>query len=535
MTGIRDDDFSETHEWEIDKAGTHKQLRKQHDDVYGNMMEPIQNALDANDKGEPNTVEVRLGHSPSEPNVVVSDCGNFGITRDYDGDINRFTAALKATSEKIKRGLARKGIGMFQYTEIASKVIITSMDKEMIHRIPIYVTQAGTTAYGRIISKPNHLQKYKEEFEIDRPSTIVEFWNRDPELPKINANTLIDRAREKWSLRLYDNPKTALIIEDKQIQPTDEMIAHPPKHIQTMTGGHKIRGHLWYDPKGNGRIKIFQNGYLVESRQFEPRQVSGYIEVPNIIETTSGRTSFETNDKMWPELDGRIKEEMKKFPRISKEQVDEKSVAKIRDMVQNILDLKKSPLAYGGKQDLTKVLTTGDRRSDDTPGYRVSDKEPDPDREPEGREPHTRDNTHVTRVGIKGIDKVKRTSKEEKSKRKKYPELDVDEHAHWGEDRPLLILLENRDAPPPILLINNDNAEYPIYEQTKLYQPLLYNRKMTDWISELDAQRSGETNEEVRIIFSRRRVAAWKKQDIYPTVQATTTTGNGLFLKRGRK
>jgi hypothetical protein len=58
---------------------------------------------------------------------------------------------------------------------------------------------------------------------------------------------------------------------------------------------------------------------------------------------------------------------------------------------------------------------------------------------------------------------------------------------------------------------------------------------MTDWISELDAERSGETNEEIRMIFSRRRVAAWKKQDIYPTVQATTTTGNGLFLKRGRK
>jgi hypothetical protein len=93
----------------------------------------------------------------------------------------------------------------------------------------------------------------------------------------------------------------------------------------------------------------------------------------------------------------------------------------------------------------------------------------------------------VTRVGIKGIDKVKRTSEEEKSKRKKYTALDVDEHAHCGEDRPLLILFENREAPPPILLINNDNAEYPIYEQTKLYQPLLHNRKLTNWTSELDA------------------------------------------------
>src|SRR5918994_937871 len=102
------------------------------------------------------------------------------------------------------------------------------------------------------------------------------------------------------------------------------------------------------------------------------------------------------------------------------------------------------------------------------------------------------------------------TELEMQSKRKKYPALDVDEHAHCGEGRPLLILFENRDA-------------------------LLHNRKLTDWTSELDAERSGETNEEIRMIFSRRRVAAWKKQDIYPKVHATATTGNGLFLKRGRK
>lgn len=195
---------------------------------------------------------------------------------------------------------------------------------------------------------------------------------------------------------------------------------------------------------------------------------------------------------------------------------NEKAIAKIRDMVQNILQLDKSPVAYGGKTDNTKTLTTSDRHGDDTVGYGVSDKEPDEDRGKITREEHERNNEHVTRIGKNGKDLVKRVS-DEKGKRKKYTALDVDEHAHCGEDRPLLILFENIDAPPPMLAINNDSAEYPIYEQTK-GQPEVHNRKMIDWVSELDAERRGEIDEEIRMVLSKRRVIGWKKQDIYPKI-----------------
>lgn len=517
MTGseeIRDDDFSERHDWEVDPSGIHRQLRKQHDEVYGNIMEPIQNALDSNDEGEPNTIEVRLGQNPSEPTLVVSDRGNYGITKDYKGDINKFMESLKATSEKINRGLARKGIGMFQYTEIAPKVVITSMDKEMIHRIPIYETPYGTTAYGRQVSKPI-MEKYKVEFGISRPGTIDSFFGRDPELPKINAKKLIDVVKEKWALRLIDNPKIALIVEGKQIEPANNIVEHPPRHIQTMAGGHIVRGNLWLDPKGNGRIAIFQNGYLVEYIQFDTRQVSGYLEC-NKLGTNSARTTFDKNTKTWIDFRQRVMRELLKFPRISSDVQNEKAISKIRDMVQSILQLDKSPVAYGRKTDNTKTLTTGDKPGDDTVGYGVSDEEPDQDREKITREEHERNNEYVTRVGKNGKDLVKRAS-DEKGKRKKYTALDVDEHAHCGEERPLLILFENKDAPPPMLAINNDNAEYPIYEQTK-GQPVVHNRKMIDWVSELDAERRGEIDEEIRIVLSKRRVIGWKKQDVYPKI-----------------
>jgi hypothetical protein len=41
---------------------------------------------------------------------------------------------------------------------------------------------------------------------------------------------------------------------------------------------------------------------------------------------------------------------------------------------------------------------------------------------------------------------------------------------------------------------------------------------MIDWVSELDAERRGEVDEEIRTVLSKRRVIGWKKQDIYPKI-----------------
>ena len=151
---IRPDDYSEAHELPVDLVGAHKQLRNLQDNIYGYIMEPAQNAYDSNDKGVHNIIEMKIGHKEGDPDFVISDRGLSGITKDYEGDIDRFLDDMKATTEKVKRGLNRKGIGMFQYTNIAPKVIITSMDQEMIYRIPMWVTPAGATAYGKVQRKP---------------------------------------------------------------------------------------------------------------------------------------------------------------------------------------------------------------------------------------------------------------------------------------------------------------------------------------------------------------------------------------------
>lgn len=216
---IRPDDYSEVHDLQVDIVGVHKQLRNLQDNIYGYIMEPLQNAFDSNDEGVRNTIEMRIGHKEGEPDFVISDRGESGITKDYDGDIDKFLDSMKATTEKLKRGLNRKGIGMFQYTNIASNVIITSMDQEMIYRIPMWVTPIGTTAYGKIQRKPRN-QKYEHEFGIFHPGTVVAFHNRDPKAESIIEKDLIKNIREKFALRLYDNRKSITIIVDgKEVNP----------------------------------------------------------------------------------------------------------------------------------------------------------------------------------------------------------------------------------------------------------------------------------------------------------------------------
>jgi hypothetical protein len=510
---IRPDDYSEAHELQVDLVGVHKQLRNLQDSIYGYLMERLQNAYDSNDEGVPNMIEMKIGHKEGEPDFVISDRGQSGITKDYNGDIDRFLDDMKATTEKLKRGLNRKGIGMFQYTNIASNVIITSMDQEMIYRIPMWVTPAGATAYGKIQRKPKN-EKYEREFGIFHSGTIVAFHNRDPKAETITEKEVIKNVREKYALRIYDNHKSVTtIVEGRTVSPPPWIEAHPPRFLQRMTGGHDIRGNLWYDEKGNGHIKIFQDGYLVEEVQFEPRKCSGYLEI-NILETNAGRTRFGKDNELWNDFKRRVQMLMQVFPRIQQEAQDEKYIKKVLDIAQSVLIFNKVPTAYGGSKEVTKVQTTGDRHGSEMVGYPVSP-EPDLDRNIIQRPgTHSRDPTNQTRVGNLGMNSVKKTG-QEKGKRKEYRALDFQENQHIGADKPLFCLYQDRK--PWLLLENADNAEHAIYEQTK-DQPRIHNCKLLDWFAEVNADTSGEIDEKTRMNLSRQRVLAWKVAGYYPTV-----------------
>jgi hypothetical protein len=406
---IRPDDYSEAHELPVDLVGAHKQLRNLQDNIYGYIMEPAQNAYDSNDKGVHNIIEMKIGHKEGDPDFVISDRGLSGITKDYEGDIDRFLDDMKATTEKVKRGLNRKGIGMFQYTNIAPKVIITSMDQEMIYRIPMWVTPAGATAYGKVQRKPRN-ERYEHEFGIFHPGTIVAFHDRDPNAEAITERELIKSIREKYALRIYDNRKSVTtVVDGKTVNPPAWLEAHPPRFVQRMRGGHDIRGNVWFDEKGSGRIKIYQDGYLVEEVQFEPRQCSGYLEI-NILETNAGRTRFGKDNELWNDFKHRVQNLLQVFPRIQEEAQDEKHIKKVLDIAQSVLILNKVPTAFGGSKDVTKVRLTGDRQGSEMVGYPVSP-EPDPGRNIIQRPTHTRNPTNQTRVGDQGTDNARKHGK----------------------------------------------------------------------------------------------------------------------------
>ena len=116
---IRDDDFSELTRWKVDELGAHKYLEDVQDDLYSYMIEPIQNAMDSNDEGEPNIVSISTKSDP----IIVQDEGKKGITKDYEGDVNRFLQAQKATTEKGKRGSKKKDRDAWRIDEGVQKII----------------------------------------------------------------------------------------------------------------------------------------------------------------------------------------------------------------------------------------------------------------------------------------------------------------------------------------------------------------------------------------------------------------------------
>lgn len=523
------DDFSEKHLLPIDLIGAHKQFSNLQDNIYGYIQEVNQNMFDSNDSGKPNVLEILLNPG-QEPSIKFIDRGPYGITKNHNGDIDAFISELKATTQKeVQQGLRRKGIGMFQYPNIAPFVIITSMDQEMIYHIPLWRTPEGGTAYGKISKKPAMLQKYRDSFGIYEPGTMVAFHHRPKDAQKIDEKELIKITKEKWALRLFDEPKITFLINGKTITPMQYILDHPPHFIQRMNSGANIRGNIWKDEEGNGHIKVFQDGYLVETYSPEPRQCTGYVEC-NSLPTDAGRTKFLKDNKIWDEFKIRLTRECAKFPRISPEIQDRDNVLRVVDLATKILILPKAPTASGKITDYQKVESTGDMEGDDTVGYETH-KEPDPNRVVTPRPGGIgikHDMENQTRIGDEGEDSVMKTSDDEKGRRTKYQAINFSEDQPLGP-RPLFVLYTDRK--PALLAENRNNAEHQIYLMLKEHLNVgalrkMYNCKMSDWLAELNAETSGIIDEATRLKLSDLRVTAWKQSGYYPKIELKQQQAN---------
>lgn len=520
---IRDDDFSELTRWKVDELGAHKYLEDVQDDLYSYMIEPIQNAMDSNDEGEPNIVSISTKSDP----IIVQDEGKKGITKDYEGDVNRFLQAQKATTEKGKRGLERKGIGMFQYPKIAPKIIITSMDGELIHRIPITKDSEGGTCFGRVLTKAAN-DKNMEEFKIWKPGTRVCFFNRPIDAEKIIDRTLRKKIRDRFALRLARNKDLEVFVDEKKVVPPDWIIQHPPKFLFRLKGGHDVYGNIWHDPKGNGNIGMFQNGYLVEDIVWEPRQYLAYLECSALKTNTSRNAFIKRSNELWKDLEEKIKRLIQPYPRISQTGQDEKETRRMEDLIaQKMGDLlKKSTTTVGSFAASAKILTRGNIDGTGVIGYGVTDELPDPNRVIIERVYKGRDINNVSQVEVdeqNGKDKIKVQDKRIKKKRKETTPMDYIEIELRG-DRPLLNYFP--DHTPPKMYANILNEEYPYYKSVRQQQNAkLINQYLDILIAEIRVNiRTGMMPDPLRMELSRERVKIWKASKVYPSTKTQNTS-----------
>ncbi len=512
---IRDEDFSEQHDWKTDEAGTHKHFMNLLSDIYRIIFEVFQNALDAADKGQPNEIRAWINPkaTPQEPILIVED-GGLGVTRDYEGSLEKFLTALRAKSEKTRREgtIGNKGIGMFQYPHLGRKIIITSIDAhptagtpELIYRIPMFLASNGKVAFGLTTTKPAS-PEHMEDLGLDHIGTKVAFFDPDPESEKPDDKKLMKRLREHYTVALANNLNAVIYVNDKKLDLPDWIKKHPPRKIQRMTGGHDITGNIWEDPKGTGELRIYVNGQYVESKILEPRQCTGYINY-DFLNVVSSRTEV-IKDRVWNELKDRILQEICRFPRI--QDVGDKQIPKsVKDMVkQALLPMLKAmpkPLAPNAKPN--KIDGIGDRHGVGVIGYATSEP-PNPDREIIPREHHTRDNTHQHEVGAEGTDSVRKKSDDPNPKQKDEKDL------YWrdvkGEDKPLIRLFADRA--PAELLCNIESDEYTVLAQSHSKEARALVLSST--LGEINLK----VDEETRIKLSKARIeilkglGVWRKE-----------------------
>jgi Histidine kinase-, DNA gyrase B-, and HSP90-like ATPase len=515
---IRDDDFSERHPLQVDLHGTHKTLRElQGGGLYDVIKEVLQNSFDSKSKGLENRIEIYINPNAElgQPWLTVTDHGD-GITRDYDGNLDRFLNAVKATSEKRRREgtMGNKGVGMFQYTHLGRHIIMTSIDihpikgtPEMIYRIPLYLTEEDWTAYGLTTRKPA-TEEYMEEFGLDHLGTKVAFFDLGPGREPIEEKKLRKVLRDQYTVILAENPNCIVEINGTKVELPKWIREHPPKLIQRLPGEFNIRGALWEDKDGAGEIRIYKDGQWVENHTFEARQCSGYFNIDNCeaFRVNAPRTQI-MRDAFWTDLSKRMLKEVSRFPKLTSDKENTSVSRVIPQMVKDALQdiLKKAPTAFGGNPKATKILSTGDIHGVGVIGYRFTPTEPDPDREIKKRKKHMRNNANQQQIGPEGTDPVKKES-DEIEKRNQYPAM-VEVYRGLG-DKPMLQLLIDRS--PAQLLINTDNPEWTVVKKSKTRQEkaLVITANTSEIINNV--------SEGARIVLYKDRVKGLKSMGQYP-------------------
>lgn len=517
-------DLSEFHAWKIDELGSHKH----YSELASNPVnEILQNAFDSCDKGVPNEISVLLDKSgdPGQPFLTVIDKGRHGICKDYHGDITEFLAAKKATTNKTSRDLQRKGLGMFSYPNLGSPVIITSMDDDFIHRIPVLRNQEGYNGFGKTVTKPNK-DNYPSEFRIYTNGTRVAIFNRHAHVEPLSPTPLRKSISENFAMKLYDNPKVRVYVDEKEVEMPQWIREHPPQLMAVSSDGvrkHDIRGRIWEDPQGNGRINVYQDGYLVEALQIDARKVKGYIE-HNGPPTNNERTAFVSSPQL-SEMKQWLKTQMVAYPRTDTPVIDKREKDTAIEVGLAVLGKYLANFTSpGGLTQVTKsITTTTDPKGNDLIGYQFNP-EAKPREDPVTRiqvNPTNPDN--VTKVG-EGLGQehggamCKVQDDKTKGPRRHTRPLQYTEQ-NVSVNSPLWMLQKGSgSAGVPMLIVNSLNPEYPMYKKMPGGQTKLILMAM--WMSEISMNEAGPSRnglpDHYRMKHSHFRVEAWRSLNLFP-------------------
>jgi hypothetical protein len=542
-----DEDFSEKHEWDIDKSASHKYLSRTSSDDLAPVYEIMQNHLDSKDKGQPNNISFLFDKSgdPSEPFLTSSDEGD-GVTKYHEGDIMKFIESRKGISTKQGQGddWQRMGLGMLQYANLCERIIITSMDEDFLYRIPIFRTEDGVNCYGKVTHKPTKAP-YFDEFKMYRTGTRVACFKRHEWIEPISPTTLRKQLVEKFAMRLYDNPKVNVFVDDKQVTVPVWIQEHPPQVMGICKVGsskhNDIRGNMWRDDQnGNGRINVYQNGYLVEALQIDARKCKGYVEY-NVPATDNARTSFIPSPEL-TELKNWLRAQMiqMNFPRTDAPVIDKRERETILELGTAILGQFFSNTTYPGsiKQQTAKsITTTTDPAGSDFIGYGFN---PEPDtREPTGpivKGPANPDNVHKIGEGIgeeHGGVLVKVQNEQVKHNRRPTYPFGFQE-AHLGPDLPLWNVSRGYGSKGVTLIqLNLDNAESPMYKG--LPGGIAKSILIGVWLAEIRMNEAHPNKtglpDYLRMKHSRFRVDSWRAANLFPK----GVSDKSLMNPRGRQ
>jgi hypothetical protein len=327
---------------------------------------------------------------------------------------------------------------------------------------------------------------------------------------------------------MIENPDIKVISDGIRVVPPDWIVRNPPKLLFRLKGGIDVRGAIWEDPKGNGEISVYKDGYKVEEITWAPRQCKGYLECKEIKTNASRTAIIRGQDSMWKDLNEKVLREMSRFKLTTPQEEDFKQTKKIQDLlIQKLADaLKRTTTALGSTTGLLKEpIDRAKLEGLGVTGYPVTKEPPAEDRTIIKRIYKGRDKDHVTQISKNGTSYGKATSDKKDIHKTQASPLNYIE-APLAKDRPLLNYYP--DHVPPSVYANTLNEEFPYYKSLER-APRLFNQLLDDLVAELKVSINGTTlNDTTRMELSRERVWLWKNGKVYPlnaqTAASTSTT-----------